>query len=179
MKTIAVASANQPKIEATKQAFQKMFPAEDFEVRSVSVSSGVPDQPKGDDQTLEGAINRAENALKEVPGADFSVGIEGGIEEKGTEMTAFAWAAVLSKNGIIGKGRTAAFFLPPRVSELVRSGEELSHANDKVFGVTGSKHTTGAFGLLTGDILTRTNCYSDAVILALIPHKNQNLYKPL
>ncbi len=177
MKLIAIGSQTGVKIDAAKQGFEKMFPDETFEVKGLSVSSGVPDQPKGDVETLQGAITRAQNALKEVPEADFAVGIEGGIEERGEEMTGFAWAVALSKNGVVGKGRTATFFLPPKVSELVRSGKELSHANDLVFGVTDSKHKTGAFGLLTGDVLTRTGCYIDAVILALIPHKNKSLYQ--
>lgn len=177
MKTIVVASTNHVKIEAAKQAFQKMFPQEELQVQGISVPSDVPDQPRGDEETLQGAINRARNAQKEAPDADFAVGIEGGIEERGEEMTGFAWAVVISKENILGKGRTATFFLPPRVSALVRSGKELSIANDIVFGVTGSKHATGAFGLLTGDVLTRTGCYIDAVVLALIPYKNKDLYQ--
>jgi non-canonical (house-cleaning) NTP pyrophosphatase len=34
----------------------------------------------------------------------------------------------------------------------------------------------GAVGILTGDVLTRTTYYEPAIILALIPFKNPELY---
>ncbi len=61
MKKIIVASKNPVKINATKVAFEKVFPQETFEVIGMQVPSFVSDQPMSDEETLEGAINRAEN----------------------------------------------------------------------------------------------------------------------
>ncbi len=124
MKKIVVASKNPVKINATLSGFQKMFPGETFEAEGVSVPSGVSDQPKNDAEIFRGAWNRADNASKAIPSADFWVGIEGGIEEKNREMESFAWIIIKGENGKFGKGRTGTFFLPPRVAELIRQGKD-------------------------------------------------------
>lgn len=176
MKKIVVASQNPVKINATLNGFQKMFPRETFKIESVSVPSGVSDQPKNDSEIFQGALNRANNASEAVMGADFWVGIEGGVEEKNDEMEAFAWIIIKSKNGKFGKGRTGTFFLPPKVAELIRQGKELGEADDIVFQRKNSKQENGAVGILTGDVLDRTKYYADAVVMALIPFKNEELY---
>lgn len=153
-----------------------MFPNEQFEVKGISVPSGVSDQPMNDEETYQGALNRVENASKAYPDADFCVGIEGGIEEKNFEMEAFAWILVRAKDGIVGKGRTGTFFLPPQIVALVREGKELGIADDIVFGRTNSKQENGTVGMLTGNVVDRTAYYAQAVALALIPFKNKELY---
>lgn len=153
-----------------------MFPEMRFEIEGVSVGSGVSDQPMTEEETLTGAQNRAENASKEKPNADYWVGIEGGLEEINGEMEAFAWIVIKAKDGQLGKGRTGSFFLPKKVAELIKQGKELGEADDIVFGRSNSKQTNGAVGILTGDVLTRTTYYEPAVVLALIPFKNGELY---
>lgn len=174
MKKIIVASKNPVKIASVLVAFRKVFPNEDFEAEGVSVSSGVSDQPMSEKVTLRGAFNRVVNASINVVG-DFWVGIEGGIEDSKNGMEVFAWIVVKSKDKI-GKGRTGSFFLPEKVSELVRSGLELGDADDKVFNKSNSKQKNGSVGLLTKDLITRTSLYEPAVILALIPFLNSDYY---
>jgi len=67
MKKIIIASKNPVKINATLSGFQRMFPNEQFEIESVSVSSDVSDQPKSDSETFRGACNRANNACQVNP----------------------------------------------------------------------------------------------------------------
>ena len=104
------------------------------------------------------------------------VGIEGGIEDYGVEMAAFAWIVVKSRN-LCGKGRTGSFFLPGEIAELVRGGKELGDADDIVFQKSNSKQKNGAIGILTGNVVDRTSLYEQAVILALVPFKNPELYQ--
>ena len=139
MKKIIIASKNPVKINATLSGFQKMFPNETFEISGISVASGVSDQPKSDSETFQGAWNRVDNASKEISNADFWIGIEGGIEEKGLDMEAFAWVVIKAKNKKFGKGRTGTFFLPPKIAELIKQGKELGEADDIVFGQINSK----------------------------------------
>lgn len=176
MQKIVVASKNPVKLNATLSGFQKMFPDQEFSVEGATVPSGVREQPLTDAETFEGAMNRAGNASKEHPNADFWVGLEGGIEEKEGNMEAFAWIVIKGKNGQIGKGKTGTFFLPPRVAELLKQGMELGKADDIVFQKTNSKQDNGAVGLLTGNASTRTLYYVEAVVFALIPFKNPDLY---
>ncbi len=176
MKKLVVASKNPVKIAAVREGFARMFPAETFLLDGVSVLSGVSDQPMSDAETLEGAWNRAHRAASAAPDTDFWIGIEGGVEDKAGELEAFAWVVIKSREGKIGKGRSSAFFLPQKVAELIRQGKELGEADDIVFARTNSKQENGAVGLLTRNAIDRTHYYTDAVILALIPFANPDLY---
>lgn len=176
MKTILVASQNPVKIQAVRDGFERMFPLGHFSVKGVSVPSGVSDQPMSAQETYQGAWNRVQ-AAKASGAADFWVGIEGGVEEIDGALYTFAWVLVLGTDAQ-GKSRTAAFALPEEVSQLVRDGLELGDADDQVFAQNNSKQGNGSVGLLTGDVVTRSSYYEEAVILALIPFKNKSLKFP-
>lgn len=175
MQRIIVGSENPVKINTTLEGFLKVFPDDLFKIKGVPASSGVAEQPMSEEETLKGAQNRAENAMKEHPESDYWVGIEGGLKEANGSLESFAWIVVKSKDKT-GKGRTGSFILPQKVADLVKQGKELGEADDIVFNKTNSKQNNGAVGLLTGDILTRTVFYEQAVILALIPFRNLDLY---
>ena len=141
---VAVGSENPVKVNSVRNAFAANFPEASLEVVGYSVPSGVDDQPWGDEQTRQGALNRAENAL----GAhclahggappDYAVGLEGGVvEEKLGELhrgtpglsasytTCFAFMAVMSSPASLdgvrwGIARTGSFALPPRITALMR-----------------------------------------------------------
>lgn len=170
-----VASLNPVKIDCARRGFEKLFPGVPLDVSGVEVPSGVSPQPYDSAETLQGALNRARNARSASPQAQYWVGIEGGIEDVGGEMAVFAWVVVLSENRC-GKGRSGTFFLPQPLADLVRGGKELGEADDLVFGRVNSKQANGAIGLLTGDVIDRAGYYEHAVIMALIPFKNPQLY---
>lgn len=176
MKNIVVASQNPVKIQAVVKGFQRMFIDQEFSVQSVSVSSGVRHQPFSNAETLQGALNRATQSARQLPEADYWVGIEGGVEETDDgELSAFAWVAICDQNRV-GRGRTGTFYLPPAIAQLIRQGKELGEADDIIFGQVNSKQDKGAVGLLTGDVIDRARLYEHAVILALIPFKNEEMY---
>ena len=175
MQKIIVASRNPVKIDSALAGFREMFPERTFTAEGVSVPSGVSDQPLGDEETYQGAWNRVQAARAARPDADFWVGIEGGNIRRGDEMEVMAWIIVLSPDRL-GKARTAGFYLPPRVIELIDQGYELGHADDIVFGVDNSKQTGGSSGLLTDGVMDRRRFYVPAVVLALIPFLQRELY---
>lgn len=175
MKTIVIASSNPVKIQVALNGFQRMFPDQAFAIQSVDVPSGVSAQPITSEETRAGALNRVHAAKEARPEADFWVGIEGGVEHENGSLAAFAWIAVLSPNAS-GQSRSGAFFLPPVIADLVRQGKELGDADDIVFGLSNSKQAMGAIGILTGGVVDRTALYEQAVILALVPFKNPELY---
>lgn len=176
MKKIVVASKNPVKIAATLAGFQAVFPNEAFQTIGVPVPSGVSDQPSTDAETLQGALNRAHAACLCHQDADFWVGIEGGVEAKEDDMEAFAWVVVRSRY-LIGKGKSGTFFLPQPVVKLINKGMELGVADDIVFGRTNSKQECGAVGILTGNVINRTELYKAATVLSLIPFRNVALYE--
>ncbi len=175
MKKVIVGSTNPVKINSAKRAFETAFPDEEFDIEGVSAVSGVRDQPMSNDETLLGARNRAQY-VKDHYEADFWVGIEGGIEDHDDDLEAFAWMVVIGADGTKGKARTSSFVLPHEVGLLVRSGLELGHADDKVFNQVHSKQKNGAVGLLTNDLIDRTEYYKQAIILALVPFLKPEYY---
>lgn len=174
MKTAIVASTNPVKIDAVRRGLAHLFPAQTFAVQGIGVESGVSDQPMSDGETLQGALNRAYNAKIAAPDADYWFGIEGGLEAAGQVLQGFAWVVALDGQ-FAGRSRTATFILPDEVAQLVRQGHELGHADDIVFDRHNSKQDTGSVGILTGNAVTRTTYYEQAVMLALIPFKNPHL----
>lgn len=175
MQKVIVASKNPVKINSTREGFEKILIAQDFDFEGIDVPSGVADQPMTDDETLTGAKNRAINAKNQKPEADYWVGIEGGCDWTPDGLLAFAWVVVLSQNQM-GQSRTSTFYLPPRVVDLIDQGLELGYATDQVFDDHNSKHKGGAVGALTGEVLGRTEYYVQAVMLALVPFRNPELY---
>ena len=173
---LIVASKNPVKISATETGFAKMFPEVLFEVMGIEAPSDVSDQPMTEGETIRGATNRAENASRKVPDADYWIGIEGGLKEENGQLLNITWVVIKSKDGRLGEGNTGSFVLPKKIAELVREGKELAHADDEVFARQDSGRKNGTIGILTGDALTRSAYYESAVILALIPFKNPSLY---
>ena len=170
---IVVASKKPVKLNAARLGFCTYF--QEVEVHGVSVGSGVSDQPKTDEETLQGAITRVQNALVEFPDADYWVGIEGGLCAKRGELEAFAWIVVRNAEKT-GRARTTTFQIPAKVAELISEGYELGDANDILFKQENSKQKSGAIGLLTNNKINRTALYKQAVELALVPFLNPKLY---
>jgi inosine/xanthosine triphosphatase len=176
MPYLIVASHNPVKLQACQAGFALVFPGQACEVAGVAVPSGVAAQPQTDAETWRGARNRAAGAHAGHAGADFYVGIEGGVEWRADQLFAFAWVVAIGADGQVGQARTAAFQLPAPVAELVRQGHELGHADDLVFGASNSKQQGGAIGLLTGQALDRAGLYAPAVAMSLLCFRHPGLY---
>ena len=176
--TVIIGSGNPSKLEAVCDGFQAVFPGQEFRFQTSQVSSEVPSQPMGDQETLTGARNRAWNSKAVIPDADFWVGREGGlapIENDGKSLAAYSWVYVLGKNNT-GFARSASYILPNKITALIQQGLEQGDADDLVFGLQNSKQSSGGVGLLTKDLITRSQLYSMAVKLALIPFIQPQLY---
>lgn len=172
---VLVGSKNPVKISCTEDAFTRAF-NKSFLVEGINAPSGVSDQPKGDKETLLGARNRAKNSQEIFPEADYWVGIEGGLDVDEFGMFAFAWISILDRAGKTSQSKTGTFYLPKAVADLVDGGLELGKADDQVFVRENSKHQGGSVGILTHGIVERSEYYRQAIILALIPFLNQNLF---
>jgi inosine/xanthosine triphosphatase len=172
---VVVGSKNPVKIACTAAAFAKGF-GSSFLVEGVNAASGVADQPQGEAETLLGAQNRVRHAQTIFPEADYWVGLEGGVAEDEHGMYAFAWILVRHTSGKSSQAKTGSFYLPNQIAELIRGGMELGHADDLVFKAQNSKQQGGSVGLLTHGLVTRETYYEQALLLALIPFLNEELY---
>lgn len=174
-KTAVIASDNPVKIDAALNSLRRMFPGQEFSGRIAVVPSGVSAQPTSDQETLRGALNRAEGAVRVVPEAEFWMGLEAGCELIGESWHLFAWAVVISRDNRVSRARMATVPLPAEIGDLVAQGVELGIASDRIFQRCDSKRGSGAVGILTGGVIDRTAYFEHAVIMALIPFANPNL----
>ncbi|WP_336034761.1 inosine/xanthosine triphosphatase [Halobacterium yunchengense] len=158
---VAVGSGNPVKRDAVAAALP------DATVEPVPVESGVPEQPWGDDETVEGARNRAERAL--AAGAyDLGVGLEGGVAPGPTGLFLVMWAAATDGDRWeVGAGPRMR--LPDRVADRLRDGAELGPVMDDLLDTSGVAENRGAAGVLTGGVTDRTEALRTAVAGALGP----------
>lgn len=172
----AVGSTNPVKLQAAGTALGRLFPDSLVQIIATTVSSGVCDQPWGEEETRQGAHNRAVAALATSPGAWLGIGQEGGLVESPAGLLASAWF-VVTDGQHTGEGRSASFLLPPALADRVRAGQELGYAADDLFGSENCKHGEGAIGLLSRGVLGRHELYVQGLIMALLPFLPEGLYR--
>lgn len=169
---VIVGSTNPAKLNPARAIFAEVF---GLETLGIDVPSGVPDQPVGYEETLTGARNRAEVALRQ-PGATFGVGLEGGVEFNEYGGWLFNIAYIVRDDGGSGFARGGSILLPPSVAERVRSGEELGRVIDDVARLKDSKKAGGAVGFLTLGRVERAEFWRHTLELALSPFLRPELY---
>ncbi len=172
---IAVGSTNPVKIEATKRAFEKVWPDKLWDVEGHQVSSDVPDQPMSDVETITGARNRAQAALL-MTQADFGVGIEGGLQKIGDDWFDCGWVVIIDQKKITGIGSSARILTPPKMMNKILAGDELGHVIDLFFDTKNARQSTGHFGLMTNNAITRTSGYVDGIVMALARFLHPDLF---
>jgi inosine/xanthosine triphosphatase len=166
MPMIAVGSVNPVKVRAVTNVVRRW--RADWRVEGVGVPSGVPDQPWGDTQTIAGARARAVGARAAL-GAAVGLGLEGGVVEGDAGLRTCAWAVAAFADGSTSVGGSLSMPLPPAVATLVRGGMELGHAMDAFCATSGTKHGSGAVGILTAGLVDREQAYEVLVAYALAP----------
>lgn len=175
-KKIAVGSKNPVKIEAVRLAFTDVWPEIEWEIVGSEIDSGVSSQPMSDRESVKGATNRAKRALK-LHQADFGVGLEGGIQKVGQEYIDSGWMIVVAKDGRVGIGSSVRMHTPHKMMKMVlEEGKELGEVCDILFKRKNTKHAEGQFGLMTKNLITRTEGYRHGVISALVRFIHPDLY---
>lgn len=170
---VIVASANPAKIRAVSAAFAQIFAGSVIEYHGQACESGVAAQPMSSDETLCGALNRlqAVAVAATVPGADYYVALEAGLDGD----SSFAWVAI-THQGKLSKSRSASVPLPPAALMALQQGEELGDVMDRMFAQQNVKQQGGAIAMLTKHLLTRASVYQQAIILAMIPFIQPELF---
>ncbi|MBU4535175.1 MAG: inosine/xanthosine triphosphatase [Euryarchaeota archaeon] len=175
MKAI-VGSKNPVKAQAVENILKKIYPEQEVEVLSREVDSGVPDQPLGQDETIQGAINRARKAYSDE--FNLSVGIESGlmpVKETITGYVDMQWCAIYDGEKIT-LGVSAGFEYPPHVVEEVLKGREVGHIMDELTGVDNLGKKRGAVSYLTDGLLDRVGNSEQCVLMAMVPWMNAKTF---
>ena len=201
---IAIGTKRGPKINAVKEAaevFSSSFaPDTEFELVGVEVESGVSHTPSSREELMRGARQRSETLaqIAERNGLlwNYFVGLEGGLDvtyesdfllpmRRHSDVPPNArrrvflesWAYV--SDGSRGHyGRSGAIELPePLVREVLDNGIELAVAIDRFAGMSGIRDGQGAWGVLSGNLITRQEAFRVATIAAFAPFYNAKMYR--
>jgi inosine/xanthosine triphosphatase len=173
---IAVGSKNPVKVAAVKRGFEQMMPGIEFDVVGYDVDSGVNHQPLTDDETVLGATNRAKAALAADDMAAFGVGVEGGMDKRQYGWTEAQWVVVISRAGVKGIGQSLRLPIPDGFMTEVLAGKELGEVIDAHFNKTNMKQSGGYVGEVTNGLVGREDMALSAVISALVPITNPELF---
>lgn len=175
---INVASKNPVKVDAVREALQLYPNLKDYEVFGIETNSGVSEQPKSLEETVQGAINRAKAVFN---GCVYSLGIESGLMlVPQTKTGSMEFSACAIYDGINHHlGLSCAFELPVEVTRMIyEKGVDVNEAVYRL-GLTTNKKvgsSEGSIGMLTGGRISRKDYTKQAIQMALIHLENKDLY---
>ncbi|MDQ0254983.1 inosine/xanthosine triphosphatase [Evansella vedderi] len=156
---IYIGSTNPAKVRAVEKVF--LPPAV---VVPRDVPSSVSPQPRSDEETMLGAINRAKYLI-EYTDASVAIGLEGGVVENEAGMLLCNWGALIAKkNGIYTAGG-ARIYLPKDIAEEIRTGRELGEVIDEWTGRNNIRKKEGTIGILTYGEIDRIEMFKHIVKL--------------
>lgn len=176
---IAVGSQNQAKNKAVTSAFQRAFPKTIIETRGFDVPSGIADQPTTDEESIQGALNRAHGALAKLASANYGVGLEGNTVTVAGTMYLHGWVAIVKKDTPTpGIGHSSGIELPNYLREGINAGKELGPLLQNILQDNDDaiRHSLGTNGVLTDGLYTREQEFLDATIVALARFVKPELY---
>lgn len=187
---IALASKRQPKIDAVQEAARRVrslgIPGwERIELLTLSVATIAPEMPLTDEELMDGARLRVIELIRllyrEPVKPDLYVGLEGGLHRtmyNGTELYFLrGWAFV--SDGLDGYfGSSPSIFLPEAISSAVVGGkEELGTVIDRASGMSDVRSRQGTWGVLTKNMIVRSDSFVLALLAALAPFYNAQVYR--
>ncbi|MFS0780518.1 DUF84 family protein [Bacillus sp. 1P06AnD] len=151
---ISIGSKNPAKIEAV---LSMMDEAKD-ELIAVDADSGVSEQPFSDEETIQGAINRAKASLKETE-SNVAIGLEGGVVQTPFGLMLCNWGALVreGEEPIIAGG--ARIPLPKEIAEKLLDGNVLGPVMADYTKKKNVSKEEGAIGVFTDLYVTRSQMF--------------------
>ncbi len=181
----SVGTRNPAKLSAAQKAVKQLLtrfdhpPEGAIRFNQTSTSTSVPDMPLTIHDVMQGALERALFTYKTFPESDFALGLEGGVYAVPEQNAVFlqSWAyAFNGQNGFFGS--SPALPLPKAIiTPLFEEQKELSEVIDHLSGKHDVRSNEGAFGVLTRDLITRSDSFVMAVTAALTPFFNSDYYE--
>jgi inosine/xanthosine triphosphatase len=178
---VGVGSHNPVKVNAVRQTLMTRFPQ--VIVEGWEVASGVPAQPRTDEETYRGAMNRAHAVLAQAqarqvahvrserrdlkqPATILGVGLEGGVFSQGSELWSTVWVVVEDEEGLIYPANGARFPIPLSVARLIQDGQDMGSVMEKMAGERDIGSKQGMIGVITHNFTDRTTEYASIAQMA-------------
>jgi inosine/xanthosine triphosphatase len=153
-----IGSKNPAKIQAVKAIF-----GDTWDLEGASVDSGVRAQPMCDEETRQGAIQRAKTCSS-LPGAAAGIGLEGGVTLMDDGLYICNWGA-LSIGDNVWSASGAKLLLPEFIAQPVLAGEELGPVMRAFTSKEDISTTEGAVGVFTNGHMSRGAMFEHVCLL--------------
>lgn len=161
MKILVCSSSDHKRGAVLDAATRLGFPSP--EIQTHETSSGIPNQPLGDDQTLLGALQRAGSGVS----GHYVVAIENGVTTRGNGFIDLAYVVVVAPSGHIVVRSSRSVPVPAELVVRARSSGQ-----QKTCGQLEAERTPGCdhadpHVVWSGETTTRRKLLADAVEEAL------------
>jgi inosine/xanthosine triphosphatase len=182
---IVLGSVRPAKVDGARAAIASIATIDDrFQsaaLRTMAVGDTAPVMPMSETDIIAGARARAAAALAsaaDVAGPRFGAGLEGGLHpvtvDGACEWALCSWAAVTDGTSW-GYGGGGNVIVPRPIAEEVLAGRELGDVIDRIAG-EGTRSTRGAWGVLTRDLISRSDAFRVALIAAFAPFYRSSVF---
>jgi len=156
MSKVYVGTTNPVKLEAVKLVLSS------YDVIGLDVASGVSRQPFSDEETIQGAKNRAEN----LPQGALRIGLEAGVQECMGILYLVNWGVLIDENDNYYYAGGTRIPLPRFVKEkLATEKKELAEIMDEYYHTHDIKHHGGAISFFTNSQVKRVDIFYHIVKL--------------
>ena len=162
MPKIYVATFNVAKLNAVREAFDEIIDYKDnYEIMPCKGESQVSKQPKSDEETMNGAINRAQNIAYS---DGFRIGLEGGVTLQNDRLLLINYGALIDPEGHLYVAGGARIELPkemisPIYDQEIELGDIMEAYKEDV------RSHEGAIGIFTDGYVNRSDLFVHVIKL--------------
>lgn len=119
---IIIGTKNIKKAQLVLSVFQNEFANEQITLENIDINSDVPNTP-WEEQTYNGAINRAKNLSTSNVDYDYYIGLETGLAERYGNLFEEAWCCILDKQGRKFIGFSSGYVIDNKLKTRVQKDE--------------------------------------------------------
>jgi len=179
---LAIGTKNKAKIQALKESIEGLNLFHEYEIVSLSVPSGVADQPISMQATIQGAKNRAYHAfIASSIQPKYSFGVESGLVEAPGSQSGFLNICVccIYDGAQFYTGCSTGFEVPPKtLQKVIEEKLDLSEACI-ASGISSNQNIgqeEGLIGILSRGKVNRMEYTKESINTALLQVVNYTLY---
>lgn len=153
---VAIGSCNAAKVKAVESVLKTR--GYQATIIQIDAPSNVSNMPFSDEETMQGALNRAAYCLEKAD-IDIAFGLEGGVTETPFGLFLCNWGVVAVKGQAPILAGGARIKLPEEIAERLRSGAELGPVMVEYSSRENVRSKEGAIGIFTNGAIERADMF--------------------
>lgn len=156
---LRVGTLNRAKLTSVENVFGDLY-----HITGCEAPSHVSAQPMSDEETRQGAINRAKYASLQQK-TELAIGLEGGVMHVADHVFICNWGALVTDSGDVFTAAGARIPLPEELTIELNKGKELGDVIDDYAMKRHVRQYEGAIGILTNGTVTRSGMFTHINLL--------------